>query len=88
MEDASYVKLRSLRLGYNFPQSLTEKLHVRSLSIYVMGENLFTITKFSGVDPEVGPSDADKRDGNPYSGNAGAIYPIPRRFSLGLNFSF
>ncbi|TLX25084.1 SusC/RagA family TonB-linked outer membrane protein [Chryseobacterium indologenes] len=88
LEDASYVKLRSLRLGYNFPQSLTEKLHVRSLSIYVMGENLFTITKFSGVDPEVGPSDADKRDGNPYSGNAGAIYPIPRRFSLGLNFSF
>nr|WP_315029141.1 SusC/RagA family TonB-linked outer membrane protein [uncultured Chryseobacterium sp.] len=88
LEDASYVKMRSLRLGYNFPQSLTEKINIRSASIYIMGENLFTITKFSGVDPEVGPSDADKQNGNPYSGNAGAIYPIPRRFSLGFNFSF
>lgn len=88
LEDASYVKFRSLRLGYNFPKSLTEKIKMTSASIYIMGENLFTITKFSGIDPEVGPSDADKVNGNPYSGNAGAIYPIPRRFSLGINFSF
>ena len=88
LEDASYVKLRSLRLGYNFPASLTEKIKMKSASIYIMGENLFTITKFSGVDPEVGPTDRDKQDGKPYSGRAETIYPIPRRFSLGFNFSF
>ena len=54
LEDASYVKLRSLRIGYNFPASLAEKIWVKNASIYIMGENLFTITKFSGVDPEVG----------------------------------
>ncbi|MBK1895710.1 SusC/RagA family TonB-linked outer membrane protein [Chryseobacterium paridis] len=84
LEDASYLKLRSVRLGYNFPVSLTEKIKVTSASIYIMGENLFTITKFSGVDPEVGPADSQTT----YSGTAGAIYPIPRRFSLGINFSF
>ncbi|AZA54149.1 SusC/RagA family TonB-linked outer membrane protein [Chryseobacterium sp. G0201] len=84
LEDASYVKLRSLRLGYNFPASLTEKIKMKSASIYIMGENLFTITKFSGVDPEVGvPSNQTT-----YSGRAETIYPIPRRFSLGFNFSF
>ncbi|ASK32447.1 SusC/RagA family TonB-linked outer membrane protein [Chryseobacterium sp. T16E-39] len=84
LEDASYVKLRSLRLGYNFPDALVEKIKVTSASIYIMGENLFTITKFSGVDPEAGPADSQ----TVYSGNAGAIYPIPRRFSLGFTFTF
>ncbi|WP_228464620.1 SusC/RagA family TonB-linked outer membrane protein [Chryseobacterium antibioticum] len=84
LEDASYVKVRSVRLGYNFPTSLSEKINITSASIYIMGENLFTITRFSGVDPEVGPADGQTA----YSGSAGAIYPIPRRFSLGLNFSF
>lgn len=84
LEDASFVKLRSLRIGYNFPAVLTEKMKIKSANIYIMGENLFTITKFSGVDPEVGNADNQSA----YSGNAGAIYPIPRRFSLGLNFSF
>lgn len=84
LEDASFIKLRSLRIGYNLPASLTEKMKIRSANIYIMGENLFTITKFSGVDPEIGNADTQ----NTYSGNAGAIYPIPRRFSLGLNFSF
>ncbi|WP_326982854.1 SusC/RagA family TonB-linked outer membrane protein [Chryseobacterium sp. MYb264] len=84
LEDASYVKLRSLRIGYNFPVSLTDKLHVKSAGIYIMGENLFTITRFSGVDPEIGAADSQ----NTHSGLAGAIYPVPRRFSLGFNFSF
>ncbi|XJR90732.1 SusC/RagA family TonB-linked outer membrane protein [Elizabethkingia anophelis] len=59
LEDASYVKLRSLRIGYNFPASLAEKIWVKNASIYIMGENLFTITKFSGVDPEVGATDQE-----------------------------
>ncbi|MCS3529491.1 SusC/RagA family TonB-linked outer membrane protein [Chryseobacterium sp. JUb7] len=84
LEDASYVKLRSVRLGYNFPTSLTEKIHIKSAGIYIMAENLFTITRFSGVDPEIGAADRQTS----HSGLAGAIYPIPRRFSLGFNFSF
>ncbi|HAT3991593.1 TPA: SusC/RagA family TonB-linked outer membrane protein [Elizabethkingia anophelis] len=93
LEDASYVKLRSLRIGYNFPASLTEKIWVKNASIYIMGENLFTITKFSGVDPEVGAYGSrditlDTSTGGNYSGNANVIYPVPRRISLGFNFSF
>lgn len=93
LEDASYVKLRSLRIGYNFPVSLAEKIWVKNASIYIMGENLFTITKFSGVDPEVGAYGSrdltlDTSTGGNYSGNANVIYPVPRRISLGFNFSF
>ena len=93
LEDASYVKLRSLRIGYNFPASLAEKIWVKNASIYIMGENLLTITKFSGVDPEVGAYGSrdltlDTSTGGNYSGNANVIYPVPRRISLGFNFSF
>ncbi|WP_407499733.1 SusC/RagA family TonB-linked outer membrane protein [Elizabethkingia meningoseptica] len=93
LENASYLKLRSLRIGYNLPSSLTEKLLIKSASIYIMGENLFTITQFSGVDPEVGPAGSrdisvDNSTGGLYSGRADAIYPVPRRISLGFNFSF
>ncbi|WP_415326416.1 SusC/RagA family TonB-linked outer membrane protein [Chryseobacterium sp. MMS23-Vi53] len=77
LEDASYVKVRSIRLGYNFPSSLTQKLKINSAGIYIMGENLFTITHFSGVDPEVGPANISN-----------STFPIPRRYSLGFNFSF
>lgn len=84
LENDSYVKLRSVQIGYNFPTSLTERLSLSNASVYLMGENLFTITRFSGVDPEVGPSSGQSQ----YSGFAGQIYPLPRRFTLGLNLSF
>lgn len=71
--DASYIKLRNLQLGYTFPSQLTSKLSISNLRVYLAGENLLTISKFPGLDPEIGPD---------------ANYPTMRQFSLGLNVTF
>lgn len=54
LEDASYVRLRNVTLSYTFPQRIFEKLNMGGATIYVSGDNLFTLTKWSGMDPESG----------------------------------
>lgn len=79
LEDNSFFKLRTLSLGYNL--SLPQ-LKVQNLRIYLNAENLFTLTKYSGVDPELPASDGS------VMGTTGiSVYPPVRRFVLGLNLS-
>lgn len=74
VEDGSFAKLRTVQIGYNFPESLTKKLYMERLRIYLSAQNLLTIKSknFTGVDPE-----------NPNFG-----YPIPLNITFGLNVSF
>lgn len=77
IEDGSYVRLKFLRLNYQFGQSVVERLGLGSLSIYGQAENLFTITNYSGLDPESAIRGVDN-----------APYPMSRNFILGLNVKF
>ena len=78
LEDASYVRLKNLQLGYTLPVGLVSKWGISNLRVYVSGENLFTLTKLSDTfDPET--IDA---------GVGGLAYPISRTWSVGLNVSF
>lgn len=79
IEDADFLKLRTLTLGYTLP--LPKNWGVRSARVSLSAENLFTITKYSGVDPELPASDGKVQ------GTAITPYPSVRRFSLGLNLS-
>jgi len=54
IEDGSYLRLKSLTLGYSLPETVTKKFKINSLRFYVGGKNLLTFTKYSGYDPEVG----------------------------------
>ncbi|UKK48200.1 TonB-dependent receptor [Prevotella sp. E9-3] len=74
VEDGSYAKLRTIQLGYNFPKSIIDKVHLSRLRTYVSAQNLLTIKSknFTGVDPE----------------NANFGYPIPLNVTFGLNVSF
>ena len=74
VENGSYLKLRTIQLGYNFPQAIASKLAMQRLRMYVSAQNLFTIksSSFTGVDPE-----------NPNYG-----YPIPLNITFGLNVTF
>ena len=74
VENGSYAKLRTIQLGYNFPKSICDKIHLSRLRMYLSAQNLLTIKskKFSGVDPE----------------NANFGYPIPLNITFGLNLSF
>jgi TonB-linked SusC/RagA family outer membrane protein len=89
VEDGSYVRLRTLQLGYNLPQSFIRWLAVAR--VYVQAENLFTITGYSGLDPAVPAWDrtgaaGDIRD--QYRGVDGGTYPSNRTFSFGIRTSF
>ena len=74
VENGSYAKLRTIQLGYNFPESIASKLYMQRLRMYVSAQNLLTIKSknFTGVDPE----------------NANFGYPIPLNVTFGLNISF
>jgi TonB-linked SusC/RagA family outer membrane protein len=85
LEDGSYLKMKSLTLGYNIPLL---KQYVSNLRLYVTGENLFTVTSFSGIDPELPPSVTDRRNGtSTISGVATSIYPQTRKFMFGISMT-
>ena len=74
--DASYLRLKSVEIGYTIPQHITRKFKVDRLRIFANGYNLFTLSNLDFVDPE-----------HP-EGNYGYLYPIMRNFNFGLNLSF
>jgi TonB-linked SusC/RagA family outer membrane protein len=76
MQNASYLRLKSLELGYTIPQKLIKKLGIKNLRIYVSGYNLLTFTKLKYMDPE-----------HP-SSNWGYIYPHNKTYNVGLNVKF
>ena len=80
LEDSDYLKLRSLTLGYNFK---LPQWGIQNLRVFMNAENLFTITDYSGVDPEIPASDGS------VMGTAGpAVYPSVRKYMFGLNLTF
>ena len=79
-EDNDFLKLRSLNIGYNLQ---LPDYHIQNLRIFFSGENLFTVTGYSGVDPELPASDGS------VIGSAGpSVYPSTRKFMFGLNVTF
>lgn len=79
IESGTYLKLRSVTLGYNFQ---LPKYYISHLRLFVSGENLFTITPYSGVDPEIPVVDGK------VTGSAGpAVYPSVRKFMFGINLT-
>ncbi len=86
IEDGSYIRLKNITLGYTFPKSLLTKLKIENLRIYANLQNVYTLTKYTGYDPEVGASTQDST-GLTFGVDNGR-YPSPMTCSFGLNISF
>ena len=87
MEDASFFRLRNVTLGYNFGKTVTDKLKMKGLGLFLSADNLWTATKFTGFDPEsaiVGNDDSPSKT----ESDATSQYPAPKRFIFGLNVTF
>ncbi|HBK30353.1 MAG TPA: TonB-dependent receptor [Porphyromonadaceae bacterium] len=84
IEDGSYLRLKTLQLGYTLPSHLSRKIHLSKARIYVSADNLLTFTKYSGYNPEMG----DLWSSPLNAGVDMASYPTPRVFTVGLNLSF
>lgn len=81
VEDASFIRLRNIQLGYTLPSNVVNSIGLNSVRLYVAADNLVTITDYSGFDPEIG-----EFYGNPLNyGVAGANYPKAKTFFAGIN---
>ena len=81
LEDASFIRLRNIRLSYNFKKSVLDRTFLKGATAYIYGNNLATWTKYSGFDPEVGGSVLTP-------GKDSGSYPRNREIGLGLNLNF
>ncbi|WP_233635565.1 SusC/RagA family TonB-linked outer membrane protein [Hymenobacter setariae] len=89
VENGSYARVRNLQVGYTFRKEVTNAMHMAGLRLYVSGQNLFTFTKYSGADPEIGY-------GRSYTDASSALnrgidlgnYPTNRTYLVGANISF
>ena len=84
VEDASFLKLRNVTLSYDIPKAFLSKLRMSNASVYIQGNNLLTLTKYSGYDPE-----ANQMGGSVITLplNSG-YYPATRTFMIGLQIGF
>lgn len=83
VEDASFLKLSNVTLGYTFPKQQVAKLGLKNLRLYATGSNLLTWTKYSGFDPEVSTMKSGLTPGVDFG-----AYPLSRSFIFGLNVAF
>lgn len=77
IENGSYLRVKNIMLAYSFPSRMLQKIHVHGLRLSLICENVATISKYSGFDPEVSINGIDS-----------SRYPIPRTYSVGLNLNF
>ena len=82
LEDGSYLRIKMVQLGYTLPVTLTTKIGIKSVRIYINAQNLYTFTKYTGLDPEIGMKGGE----DPLDiGVDRGYYPMPRLYSIGVN---
>jgi hypothetical protein len=84
IEDGSFIKLKNLMIGYTFGQGTLKKMSISKLRLYFSAQNLFTITGYSGLDPEIGIQGGNATQ----NGVDNGTYPSSRFFTFGINASF
>jgi TonB-dependent starch-binding outer membrane protein SusC len=84
VENGSYLKLKNFAIGYTLPTALTNRFAISKLRVYVSSQNLFTITKYSGLDPEIGIRNGNATE----NGVDDGTYPSSRFFTAGINVTF
>jgi hypothetical protein len=81
VEDGSYVRVKNIQLGYTLPQSLTKQVTISNLRFFLAVQNLFTLTGYSGLDPEIGS------DNPQYMGIDMGFYPQARTCMFGISMN-
>ena len=77
LESGDYLRLKSITVGYTLPKHLTQKALMSEVRFSVSGQNLYTLTRYTGLDPEVGGAGIDSN-----------VYPLTRNFTFGVNITF
>jgi hypothetical protein len=84
VEDGSYLRIQNISIGYTFPQRWMKNLYIQNLRVYVNLQNVYTLTGYSGYDPEIGSYQQDAL----MTGIDNGRYPSPRIYTFGVNLTF
>lgn len=88
VEDGSYTRIKNVQLTYNFPKSILNRLKLSSVQVYVQGQNLFTFTKYKGLDPEINLRNAGGDNTDIHMGIDEGAFPTAKSYNVGLRVGF
>ena len=88
VEDGSYLRLKTVNIGYNIPAKYLSRMKIKTIKIYASATNLLTFTKYSGYDPEVNSVSGTGIESNLGIGTDNGSYPQARTYTIGMNMSF
>src|SRR5699024_6841085 len=88
LENASFLRLKTLQLGYALPNNIISQIGLTSARVYINGNNLFTVTPMKWFDPEGDPGGVSGESADQVQYSTGDFYPQTRIFNLGINISF
>jgi TonB-linked SusC/RagA family outer membrane protein len=88
LEDGSYFRLKNIQLTFNLPSNWLKKVKLGSAQIYVQGQNLFTLTKYTGLDPDINLRRSGENNQDTHMGVDEGSYPVAKSFLGGLRFNF
>jgi TonB-dependent starch-binding outer membrane protein SusC len=93
IEPGGYLRMRNLQLGYTLPNQIMSRFGIDRIRVYVQAQNLFTVTNYTGLDPEItttntGRNDYTRRFADRNLGVDVGNYPTPKAFLFGLNVGF
>ncbi|MGB4775853.1 MAG: TonB-dependent receptor, partial [Daejeonella sp.] len=87
-EDGSYIRLKTVTLSYNLPMSVLKHVKLRSVNVYLQGLNLWTLTKYTGIDPEFVNTTISATTGIVGTSSDFGQYPQGKNYTAGINIGF
>jgi TonB-dependent starch-binding outer membrane protein SusC len=89
VEDASFLRVKNMQIGYTIPRSISDRLHINRMRVYLAANNLYTFTKYSGLDPEVGGDNLHYASGDRLvMGVDRGNYPQAKSYLFGIDVNF
>ncbi|KAA0989999.1 SusC/RagA family TonB-linked outer membrane protein [Dyadobacter aurulentus] len=88
LEDGSYFRIKNIQLTYTLPSVLLKKIKINSAQVYVQGQNLFTFTKYTGLDPDINLRRSSNDNEDKHMGVDEGAYPVSKSYLVGLRFGF
>jgi TonB-linked SusC/RagA family outer membrane protein len=88
VEDGSYMRIKNIQLTYTVPSSFVSKLKLSSLQLYVQGQNLFTFTKYKGLDPDINLRTSGNDNQDIHMGIDEGAFPVAKSYNIGLKVGF
>ncbi|WP_337040701.1 SusC/RagA family TonB-linked outer membrane protein [Emticicia sp. 17c] len=88
LEDGSYLRLKNIQLTYSIPNAWVKKIGLGSAQVYVQGQNLLTITKYTGLDPDINLRRSGNDNQDIHMGIDEGAYPVAKSYLVGLRFGF